>query len=39
VPGLAAEFGVDDAQIQADLLALCRGLLERGLIEIEDASD
>src|ERR1700743_2490815 len=38
VPGLAAEFGVDEAQIQADLLALCRGLLERGLIEIEDAS-
>jgi hypothetical protein len=39
VPGLAAEFGVEEAQIQADLLALCRGLLERGLIEIEDASD
>jgi hypothetical protein len=39
VPGLAEEFGVEEAQIEADLLGLCRGLLERGLIEIEDASD
>jgi hypothetical protein len=36
VPPLAAEFGVEEAQIQADLLQLCRGLLERGLIEISD---
>ena len=27
------------ADPRADLLALCRGLLERGLIEIEDAAD
>jgi coenzyme PQQ synthesis protein D (PqqD) len=39
IPGLAEEFGVGVDQIQADLLVLCRGLLERGLIEIEDASD
>jgi Coenzyme PQQ synthesis protein D (PqqD) len=39
VPRLAEEFGVDAEQIQTDLLALCKGLLERGLIEIEDASD
>jgi hypothetical protein len=39
VPELAAEFGVDEEQIRTDLLALCRGLLERGLIEIEDAAD
>lgn len=39
VPELAAEFDVGDEQIRTDLLSLCRGLLERGLIEIEDASD
>lgn len=39
IPGLAAEFGVEEEQIRADLLALCRGLLERGLIEIEDGAD
>lgn len=39
VPGLAAEFGVDEDQIRTDLLVLCHGLLERGLIEIEDAAD
>jgi coenzyme PQQ synthesis protein D (PqqD) len=37
VPELAAEYGVEQAQIEADLIALCRGLLERGLIEISDA--
>jgi hypothetical protein len=37
VPGLAAEYGVEPAQIEADLIVLCRGLLERGLIEISDA--
>jgi hypothetical protein len=34
VPELASEYGVEPAQIEADLLTLCRGLLERGLIEI-----
>ena len=37
VPGLAEEYGVEPAQIEADLIQLCRGLLERGLIEISDA--
>jgi len=37
VPELAEEYGVEGAQIEADLIALCRGLLERGLIEISDA--
>jgi hypothetical protein len=39
VPPLAAEFGVEEEQIRSDLLTLCRGLLERGLIQIEDAAD
>jgi hypothetical protein len=38
VPELAAEYEVEETQIEADLIALCRGLLERGLIEISDAS-
>jgi hypothetical protein len=37
VPELALEYGVDPAKIESDLLALCQGLLERGLIEIVDA--
>jgi hypothetical protein len=37
VPELAGEYGVEQAQIQDDLIALCQGLLERGLIEIVDA--
>lgn len=37
VPALAAEYGVEESQIEADLIALCRGLLERGLIETADA--
>jgi predicted deacylase len=37
VPELAGEYGVEPAQIEADLIKLCRGLLERGLIEISDA--
>jgi hypothetical protein len=37
VPALVREYGVEEPQIESDLLALCRGLLERGLIEIEDA--
>jgi Coenzyme PQQ synthesis protein D (PqqD) len=36
VPALAGEYGVEETQIQQDLLALIRGLLERGLIEIAD---
>ena len=38
VPELAAEFEVEQSQIESDLIALCRGLLERGLIEISAAS-
>jgi hypothetical protein len=37
VPELAREYGVEQEQIQDDLIALCQGLLERGLIEIVDA--
>ncbi len=37
VPELAQEYGVEEEQIQNDLIALCQGLLERGLIEIVDA--
>jgi hypothetical protein len=37
VPELAREYGVEPAQVESDLLALCQGLLERGLIEIVDA--
>jgi hypothetical protein len=36
VPALAAEYGLDQEQIQRDLLALTRGLLERGLIVTAD---
>ncbi len=36
VPELADAYGVEQSQIEADLIALCRGLLERGLIEITD---
>jgi hypothetical protein len=32
---LAAEYGVARDEIGADVLALCRQLLERGLIELE----
>jgi len=37
VPVLAGEYGVEQEQIQSDLLALTRGLLKRGLIEMVDA--
>lgn len=37
VPELALEYGVEPAQIESDMSALCQGLLERGLIEIVDA--
>jgi len=36
-PVLASEYGLEQKQIQSDLLALTRGLLERGLIEMVDA--
>src|SRR5271155_5387117 len=38
VPVLASEYGVEQTQIETDLVLLCRGLLERGLIEIDDAN-
>ncbi len=37
VPELASEYGIEESKIEADLIVLCRGLLERGLIEISDA--
>jgi Coenzyme PQQ synthesis protein D (PqqD) len=37
VPELAREYGVEPAKVEGDLLKLCEGLLERGLIEIVDA--
>jgi Coenzyme PQQ synthesis protein D (PqqD) len=37
VPELALEYGVEPAKVESDLLALCHGLLERGLIEMVDA--
>jgi hypothetical protein len=37
VPELAREYGVEQTKVEHDLLALCQGLLERGLIEIVDA--
>jgi hypothetical protein len=36
VPKLADQYGVEPEQIEQDLLALTRGLLERGLIETVD---
>jgi hypothetical protein len=38
VPGLAEEYGLEREQIRRDLLALTRGLLERGLIVTADDS-
>src|SRR5271154_6423583 len=37
VPELAGEYGVEPVKVENDLIALCQGLLERGLIEIVDA--
>ena len=37
VPELAREYCIDPAQVESDLLVLCQGLLERGLIEMVDA--
>jgi hypothetical protein len=36
-PELAREYGVEPAKVESDLIALCQGLLQRGLIEIVDA--
>jgi len=36
VPALAQEYGLDPGRIEADLLLLTRGLLERGLIVTAD---
>src|SRR5271156_4915482 len=33
---LAEEYGVDSARIEEDLRELCRGLLDRGLLEVVD---
>jgi Coenzyme PQQ synthesis protein D (PqqD) len=37
VPELASEYGVEPGKLESDLIALCQGLLQRGLIEIVDA--
>jgi hypothetical protein len=37
VPELAREYKVEPAKVESDLIALCQGLLERGLIEMVDA--
>jgi hypothetical protein len=39
MPTLANEYGLEQGRIQSDLLALTRGLLERGLIETETVDD
>jgi hypothetical protein len=36
---IAHEYGRDEGEVQADVVALCRGLLERQLIEIVGAVD
>ena len=36
VAELAQEYGVEEATVETDLLCLCHGLLERGLIEVVD---
>jgi hypothetical protein len=36
IPELAQEYGLEQAQIERDLIDLCAGLLERGLIEVID---
>jgi hypothetical protein len=35
VPELAQEYEIDEDRAQRDLITLCRGLLKRGLIEVE----
>jgi PqqD family protein of HPr-rel-A system len=36
IAALAAEYGVEAERIERDVAELCGGLLERGLIEIDD---
>jgi Coenzyme PQQ synthesis protein D (PqqD) len=36
---IAREYGRDEREVQADVVALCRNLLERQLIEVVDAAD
>jgi len=36
VPGLAEQYGLEPGRIEADLLLLTRGLIERGLIVTTD---
>lgn len=38
VPQLAREYGVEPAKVESDVIVLCQGLLQRGLIEIVDAA-
>jgi hypothetical protein len=38
VPELAREYGIESAKVESDDVALCQGLLERGLIEVVDAA-
>jgi hypothetical protein len=35
---IAAEYGEDQATVEADLMVFCRDLLDRKLVEIVDAS-
>ena len=39
VPALADQYGLEQQQIETDLLTLTRGLLERGLIVTADDDD
>jgi hypothetical protein len=36
--GLAVEYGIDRQRIEDDLCDLCKQLLERGLLEINDGA-
>ena len=39
VDRLAAEYGLDRADIEGDLTAFCRDLVERGLLEVEPPTE
>lgn len=34
IPAIAEELGADRERVESDVLALCRGLQERGLVEL-----
>ena len=36
---IAEQYGRDESEVQTDVVALCRGLLERQLVEIAGAGD